>query len=223
MCSPAGYAMRWPEQDFCVTPSDPVSVNPVSVDPLSVDPVSVDPADTSGTARDGEAIVVWSWRATGTLAVALVAGVVAPSSLGLVAAAVSLVLFAVGIVVFLLAYAIAVRRSRTDDVSVAGLYLLSEGAPTRIRRHLLGSLATQTTLALVAASVRPFTPLAFGLLVPTLGLGLAGLWSARHGTFRPRPPAPPRRRQGKLATATQPTPARDATINENTEDSPDAR
>ena len=36
-------------------------------------------------------------------------------------------------------------------------------------------------------------PVAFGVLAPIYGLGLAGLWSARYGAFAPRPPDPERR------------------------------
>lgn len=172
--------------------------------------------------QPGRAIIAWSWRSTGVLGIALALGVADPDRLGLVAAGASLVLFAIGIVAFLWSYAVAVRRSRTDDVSVAGLYLLSEGAPRAVRRHLLGSLAAQTLLAVVAASIRPFTAVAFGLLVPTLGMGLAGMWSARHGTFRPRPVAPPRRRTGTVATRTRDD-APGARINVETEEPPDAR
>jgi hypothetical protein len=34
----------------------------------------------------------------------------------------------------------------------------------------------------------------FGVLVPMLPIGLAGMWAARYGVFPPRPPAAPRRR-----------------------------
>ena len=163
----------------------------------------------------GAALITWSWRATAILTIALGLGVAAPSSLGLVSASVAIVMFAVGTVLFLLAYAIAVRRSRTDDISVAGLYLLSEGAPTQVKRNMLGSLGVQTVVAIAAASVRPFTALAFGLLAPMLGMGLIGMWSARHGEFRPRPPTPPRRRAGELAKRTRSQPRGDARISEN--------
>ena len=171
----------------------------------------------------GQNLIRWSWRSTAVLTVVLAAGVAAPSALAEVVAVASLAMFAVGVVTFLWAYFIALQRSRTEDVSVAGLYLLSEGAPKVVKRHLLGSLTLQTVLAIVAASVRPFTAVAFGLLAPVLGMGLAGLWSARHGTFRPRPPTPPRRRTGKVATGTQTAPAEDATISELTEGDDDAR
>jgi hypothetical protein len=34
-----------------------------------------------------------------------------------------------------------------------------------------------------AAAARPFTALAFSVLVPMLGVGLLALWAARHGRF----------------------------------------
>jgi hypothetical protein len=48
-------------------------------------------------------------------------------------------------------------------------------------------------VAFAAAALRPFTSLAFGILVPMWGLALAGVWGARHGTFGPRVVAEPRR------------------------------
>ena len=41
-----------------------------------------------------------------------------------------------------------------------------------------------------AASIRPFTAVAFGILAPMLGLGLMGLWGARHGRFPAAPGEP---------------------------------
>jgi hypothetical protein len=46
----------------------------------------------------------------------------------------------------------------------------------------------QVVVAVAVASVRPFTALAFSVLVPMLGLGLMALWAARHGRFPPKPP-----------------------------------
>jgi hypothetical protein len=48
-------------------------------------------------------------------------------------------------------------------------------------------------VAVATAAVRPFTPLAFGILVPLYGLGLAGVWAAAFGTFGPRRHPGPRR------------------------------
>jgi hypothetical protein len=50
----------------------------------------------------------------------------------------------------------------------------------------MGSLGAQTAIALGTAAARPFTSVAFGILVPMFGLGLAGLWGARHGRFEAR-------------------------------------
>lgn len=103
------------------------------------------------------------------------------------AAAVSLVLFVVGTVAFLAAYLVALGRSRADVISVAGLFFLSDGsAPRHVRRWFTASLAVQVVVALATASMRPYTSLAYGVLVPVFGLGMAGLWGARHGTFPPR-------------------------------------
>jgi hypothetical protein len=55
-----------------------------------------------------------------------------------------------------------------------------------VRRLLDGSLAVQVIVGFVTASARPFTTLAFGVLVPMFGGGCNGLWGARHGSFGPR-------------------------------------
>ena len=39
-----------------------------------------------------------------------------------------------------------------------------------------------------AASIRPYTEVAFGILAPMFGLGLMGVWGGRYGEFPPRPP-----------------------------------
>jgi hypothetical protein len=51
---------------------------------------------------------------------------------------------------------------------------------------LLVPLGIQIVVAVATAAARPFTPLAFGILVPLYGLGLAGVWGAAFGTFAPR-------------------------------------
>ena len=104
-----------------------------------------------------------------------------------VAVIVDLVLFGIGCTAFLGAYAIAIGRSRTDEIGVASLYFLTNGvAPNAVRVRLLAAFAVQCVVAVAAASVRPFTTAAFGVLVPMFGLGLNGVWAARHGTFGPR-------------------------------------
>ena len=134
-------------------------------------------------------IVRATWIGTAVFALtAAVAAVTDATPAEAVSTAVALLLFLVGCVAFVAAYARAVARSRTDDIQVAGLYLLmGNSAPPEIRRLLLGALGLQIVVALGTAAARPYSPLAFGILVPTYGLGLAGLWAARHGTFPARP------------------------------------
>ena len=141
----------------------------------------------------GGSILQASWLGTAGFTITAVVGVAAPGVLSWIAFAVAIALFAAGCVVFVVAYAVAVRRSRTDEIAVAGLYLLSGSAPKSVRRHLLGSVAVEIAVALATAAARPYTIAATGVLVPVYGVGLAGLWAARHGTFAPRTRATPRR------------------------------
>ena len=80
-----------------------------------------------------------------------------------------------------------VRATVSVFVTLGGLFFLGEGtAPADVRRALRVLLAVQVLVAVVAASVRPFSELAFGILVPMLGLGMITLWAARHGAFAPK-------------------------------------
>ncbi|MDQ6798648.1 MAG: hypothetical protein M3011_11645 [Actinomycetota bacterium] len=112
-----------------------------------------------------------------------------PSSLlEAVAFSVAVLLFLAGCVLFLAAYVRGISRSRTEEVAVTTLFFLAGGVATAVRRSLLGSLVVQVVVALGTAIAHPYTSLAAGALVPMYGLGLCGLWSARHGTFPPRSP-----------------------------------
>ena len=142
----------------------------------------------------GERIVRVSWLGTGVFVVTAILGVAVPHPLAALAAAVAFGLFVAGCAVFVWAYGLAVARSRTDEISVVGLYLLSGSAPRSVRLRLLGAVGVQSAVALAAASARPYTIAAAGILVPVYGLGLCGLWAARHGTFPPRRRAPRRGR-----------------------------
>lgn len=124
---------------------------------------------------------------------AVIATVVFAQPWKTVAVVVSLVCFTVGVVAFLWGYWTAVQRSRTDNIAVASLYFLVDGAaPKPVARFLNLLLAVQVTVGVATASVRsstdgkPGSTLAFGILVPMMGLGLNGLWGALHGTFGPR-------------------------------------
>ena len=124
---------------------------------------------------------------TGVVTVGAIAAVALPDEVGPVYAGISIVAFLIGTVSFLWAYGIAVNRSRHDLIGVASLYFLGgDVAPKRERTWLRGIWAAQIVVALTAAGIRPFTSVAFGILAPMLGLGLMGLWGARHGSFPPR-------------------------------------
>lgn len=131
-----------------------------------------------------------SWWGTVVFAVTAAVGAAMGSGPArAVALVVATVLFALGCVAFVWAYVVAVRRSRADVIGVAQLYLLTgDTAPPEVKRALLGALGVQVVVALATAIARPYTSLAAGTLVPVLGLGLCGLWAAREGRFRPRPP-----------------------------------
>lgn len=125
-----------------------------------------------------------SWWGAAVFSVSAVVAAIAPGVAALPALVIDLALFGAGTVVFLWAFALAVERSRYEVLSVAGIYFLSgDAAPREVRVHLMVSLAAQVVVALATAGVRPFTALAFGILVPMYGLGIAGRWAAEHGRY----------------------------------------
>jgi hypothetical protein len=118
---------------------------------------------------------------------------------------VSLLLFAVGIATSLWAYTTALERSRSEEVGVANLYLLTgETAPKPVKRAMSAALAVQVVAAIVGASIgvaglheSQLNALAFGVLVPMFGIGMNGAWAARYGSYGPRvqPTAKPSNRK----------------------------
>lgn len=143
-----------------------------------------------GPERPGGRIITVSRIGTAVFTVTAVLAVVDRDLFGVLAVAVDLVLFFVGCVVFLWAFGIAVNRSRTDAIGIGGLYFLAGSAPKDVQRALMVPFGVQVVVALVTAGLRPFTSLAFGVLVPMFGLAQAGLWGARYGTFGSRFEAP---------------------------------
>ena len=106
---------------------------------------------------------------------------------------VDLVLFGIGVAAFIWGYFSAVQRSRVDEISVASLYfLIGPVADKQIQKTMNGCLIAQLVIGLAGAIARSSTDgkagstLAFGVLVPLLGLGLNGLWASQFGTFTPR-------------------------------------
>ncbi|MDQ4068584.1 MAG: hypothetical protein M3203_03785, partial [Actinomycetota bacterium] len=113
-----------------------------------------------------------------------VAAAISPPAFEEVALAVAIALFVGGCAVFLWAFFVAAGRSRTERLELAQVWFLT-GPPTppAVRRSLLAALAVQVVAGLATAAARPYTSLAAGVLIPMWGLGLCGLWAARHGTF----------------------------------------
>lgn len=139
-------------------------------------------------------IPAWNIRFTALFALtAITSAVVFEQPSRTIAVVVALVCFSVGVVAFLLGYWAAVQRSRRDVIGVAALFfLLGDVADSRTKRLMNSCLAVQCVVALATALARPETDgkpgstLAFGILVPMLGLGLNGLWGSRHGHFEAR-------------------------------------
>jgi hypothetical protein len=117
--------------------------------------------------------------------VQILAAALGAKPLLVVSVALALTLFVVGIVGYVVGFLQAVGRSRAEEVDLAGLFLLAD-APRTIRRVLASAFAVQVVVALGAAAVRPFSALAFGILVPLFGGAAACRWSARYGDFPPR-------------------------------------
>lgn len=121
---------------------------------------------------------------TALFAAVALAGAVGPRPLVVASIVVDLVLFVIGCAAFVLSLVRAAGRSRTEAVTVTGLWFLQGSAPRRVRRLLLGALAVQVVVALTMPFAEP--DLAFGVLVPTFGVGCTGLWAALAGEFGPR-------------------------------------
>lgn len=144
--------------------------------------------------RSSHAIVAVNAWATAAFAIsAALAASVFAAPFTAIAVVVDLVCFSAGVVAFLWGYWTAVQRSRSDDISVAGMYfLLGSVAPVLVVRRMNGLLGAQVVIGLATALARPSTDgkagstLAFGILVPMLGLGLNGLWASMHGAFPAR-------------------------------------
>jgi hypothetical protein len=141
--------------------------------------------------EQGRGILVVGWIANGLFAATAVpAAITSEDALVAVAIGTALVLFFVAIGAFVYAFAVAVARSaRGDNVAVANLFFLQGSAPRSVQRSFLVLFAVCLLIAIGTAAWEPF-----GVLVPMLPVGLAGVWAARCGTFPLRPPTTPRRR-----------------------------
>jgi hypothetical protein len=126
---------------------------------------------------------------TGLFVVVSLLSAALPDTFMPVSVPVDLVLFAVGCGAFVWAYVLAIGRSRYEVLTMGGVFFLGDGvAPPDVTRLLRGALAVQVVVAVAVAAARPFTALAFSVLVPVLGVGLMALWGARHGRFPAKQP-----------------------------------
>jgi hypothetical protein len=135
---------------------------------------------------EGRTIVWVSWGGTALLAVTSLLGSIDPQGLAAPALVVALVMFFGGTVIFGWSFLVALGRSRELEVGVAGVYGLSGSTPREVRLQLFGSTAAEVVVAVGAAIAQPDSSLVFDFLAVMWGLGLAGLWGARHGAFPPR-------------------------------------
>lgn len=137
-------------------------------------------------------LIAASWIGTALFAVTAIGDVIT-ASLKWPAFVVAVAMFVVGTGVFIGALVVAAGRSRREEIGMGGLFFLQGSASRDIQVQLLGSLGAQVAIAFATAAAKPYTTLAFGILAPVYGLGLAGLWAARHGTFGSRVASPKRR------------------------------
>ena len=132
----------------------------------------------------GERILRFDVYATVAFAVVSLLEAILPEPVVVLSLPLDLGLFVVGCGAFLWAYAVAVSRSRYEVLTMGGVFFPgTDVAPARAVRVLRLCLLAQVVVAVVAAAVRPFTPAAFAVLVPMLGLGLMALYGARYGRF----------------------------------------
>ncbi len=136
----------------------------------------------SPTTEPGRALIGAAWLANLVFALTAVPAALGVDAVEDVAIAVALLLFLVAIGAFVYAFVLGLARSaRGDNVAVSNLFFLQGSAPRGVRRTFL---AAGLVCLAIAAATAVWAP--FGVLVPMLPMGLAGMWSARFGTFPPR-------------------------------------
>lgn len=145
--------------------------------------------DVEQLARQGRGIMATGWIANALFAVTAIPVALGADDLLGVAIVVALLLFFVAVGVFVYAFAVGLARStRGDNIAVSNLFFLQGSAPKPIRIRFLVMFLVCLAVAAATAAWEPF-----GVLVPMLPVGLAGMWAARYGVFPPRPVAQPRR------------------------------
>ena len=135
---------------------------------------------------DGQAILNWSWFGTVVFCVAAIPATIWPSWFQWPFMAVSMGMFLAGTVLLAWALWIAVQRSRYFVVGIGGLFFTVGSAPVQVQKILLSSLCFEVVVGFLAATLRIYTPVTFGILAPVWALGLTSLWCARFGSFEVR-------------------------------------
>jgi hypothetical protein len=149
-------------------------------------------ADAHEEPVPGAGLVNLTFAGTGLLVGTSIAGAAAPDTFGIAHAVLSCILFAVGTGGLLWCYALGVSRSRVELVSIGGLFFLAgDTAPAQVRRPFRVALAVEVVAVVAAASIRPYTEVAFGILAPMFAMGLMGTWGGRYGQFPERPAPEP--------------------------------
>ena len=130
----------------------------------------------------GRTILRIGWVANALFAVTAIPAALGVDAMLDVAIGVALVLFLIACGAFMYAFGLGIVRSaRGDNVAVANLFFLQGSAPREVQRAFIAMFVVCLVIAVVTIVGEPF-----GVLVPMLPLGLAGVWAARHGTFPPR-------------------------------------
>jgi len=138
--------------------------------------------DIEQLARQGRAIIATGWIANAVFAVTAIPVAVGVDGAIGIAVAVALLLFVVAIGAFVYAFALGMARTtQGDDVAVANLFFLQGSAPKPVQRKFLTLFLVCLAITAGTAAWEPF-----GVLVPMLPIGLAGVWAARYGVFPPR-------------------------------------
>jgi hypothetical protein len=133
---------------------------------------------------EGRGILITGWVANAVFLVTTVPAAAGVDAFEGTAIVVALALFFASLAVFAYAFVLAAARSADgDNVAVANLFFLQGSAPRPVQRQFLAMFGV---CAVIACATVVWAP--FGILVPMLPVGLAGLWAARYGTFPPRLP-----------------------------------
>lgn len=136
------------------------------------------------TVEAGRGIIMTGWVANAVFVVTTVPAAAGVDAFEGPAIIVALALFFVSLAAFAYAFVLAAARSANgDNVAVANLFFLQGSAPRPVQRQFLAMFAVCTVVACATVAWAPF-----GVLVPMLPIGLAGIWAARYGTFPPRLP-----------------------------------